>query len=87
MELENRRILRLALEALYTERDKVTKEIRIIERRLRVRSIAGNLEGVGSKRRLGEAQRRAISAGMKRRWAKRKAAEASPQLSRKRPKA
>ena len=73
VEQASKRILSLALEALYLERQKIEGEISAIERQLR----QGPKEKTGtrrsSKNRLSAAGRKAISDAMKRRWAARRA--------------
>lgn len=73
---QERRILSLALNALYAEREKIDLEIEVIEKRLgETHAIREN--GKPSRRQLSAAARRAISNAQKKRWAAYNAKKAS----------
>ena len=78
-ELNNRRILGLALEALKAERAKIDEEILSIQERLGEDSRPTRRSTPSKKNsgtRMSAAGRKAISAAMKKRWAKHRAAKA-----------
>jgi hypothetical protein len=80
----SQRILSLALEALYSERQKIDIEIASLQRQLRGRSdpvSSARREGVASDR-ISPAGRKAISDAMKKRWAKYRAMKAKRARSR-----
>jgi hypothetical protein len=78
LQQQDRRILGLALETLYGERQRVNVEISAIERRLGLGTQAkGQTRPMrASKTRLSAAGRKAISEAMKRRWARERAVRA-----------
>ena len=74
---EDRRILSLALEALYVERQKIDAEIATLQARLGPDiEVKGRANNYAAKRRISAAGLKAIAAAQRKRWAKARALKA-----------
>jgi hypothetical protein len=85
VESSDKRILSLALEALYVERNRLDEEIAAIQRRLGTARDTKDQDRheLGSKpKRLSSSGRSAISAAAKKRWAVYRARRAKPKRAR-----